>query len=65
MPSKRFKKLTEKKIIESIELLKGKKTLIVITHRLYTVESCDKIFFIDKGQITKHGHPKEILNKIK
>ena len=57
--------LTEKKIIESIELLKGKKTLIVITHRLYTVESCDKIFFIDKGQITKHGHPKEILNKIK
>lgn len=55
---------TEKKIIESIEALKGKKTLIVITHRLYTVEKCDKIFFIDKGQITKHGHPKEILNNI-
>ena len=55
---------TEKKIIESIEVLKGKKTLIVITHRLYTVEKCDKIFFIDKGQITKHGHPKEILNNI-
>ena len=55
---------TEKKIIESIELLKGKKTLIVITHRLYTVESCDKVFFIDKGQITKHGHPKEILSNI-
>ena len=55
---------TEKKIIESIELLKGIKTLIVITHRLYTVESCDKVFFIDKGQITKHGHPKEILSNI-
>ena len=52
---------TEKKIIESIQLLKRKKTLVLITHRLHTVKNCDKIFFIDKGQITKHGSPKEIL----
>ena len=52
---------TEKKIIESIQLLKRKKTLVLITHRLHTVKNCDKIFFIDKGHITKHGSPKEIL----
>jgi len=52
---------TEKKIIESIQLLKRKKTLILVTHRLYTVKNCDKIFFIDKGQITKHGCPKQIF----
>ncbi len=52
---------TEKKIIESIQLLKRKKTLIIITHRLATIKDCDKIFFIDKGKITKQGHPKEIL----
>jgi len=52
---------TEKKIIESIQLLKRKKTLVLITHRLHTVKNCDKIFFIDKGQITKHGSPKEIF----
>ena len=53
--------LTEKKIMDSILFLKGKKTLIVVTHRLSTVNRCDKIFFIDKGKITKQGHPKEIL----
>ena len=57
-------KLTEKKIIESIQFLKRKKTIIIITHRLSTVENCDKIFFIDRGKITKQGSPKEILNNI-
>ena len=56
--------LTEKKIMESIQFLKRKKTLIIITHRLATVKSCDKIFFIDKGKITKQGSPEEILNNI-
>jgi ABC-type multidrug transport system fused ATPase/permease subunit len=55
---------TEKKIIESIQLLKRKKTLIIITHRLATIKDCDKIFFIDKGKITKQGYPKEILGNI-
>ena len=39
-------------------------TLIIITHRLSTVKSCDKIFLIDKGQITKQGRPEEILGNI-
>ena len=55
---------TEKKIIESIQLLKRKKTLIIITHRLATIKDCDKIFFIDKGKITKQGSPSEILSNI-
>jgi len=55
---------TEKKIMESVRLLKKQKTLIIITHRLSTVKNCDKIFFIDKGKITKEGSPKEILNNI-
>ena len=55
---------TEKKIMESIQFLKRKKTLIVITHRLSTVKNCDKIFFIDKGRIKKQGSPKEIINDI-
>ena len=53
---------TEKKIMESVRLLKKQKTLIIITHRLSTVKDCDKIFFIDKGKITKQGSPEEILH---
>ena len=55
---------TEKNIIESIQFLKREKTLIIVTHRLLTVENCDKIFFIDKGKIIKSGLPKEILSNI-
>ena len=53
---------TERKIMESIDVLKRKKTLILITHRLSTVKNCDKIYFIDKGKITKEGSPEEVLN---
>ena len=55
---------TEKKIMESIQHLKRKKTLIIITHRLSTVKDCDKIFFIEEGKITKQGSPEEILYNI-
>ena len=53
---------TEKKIMQSIQFLKRKKTLIIVTHRLFTVKNCDKIFFIEEGKITKQGSPEEILN---
>jgi len=53
---------TEREIMESINFLKGKKTLIIITHRLSTVKKCDKIFMIDKGKIVKQGSPAEMLN---
>ena len=56
--------LTEKKIMDSVQSLKRKKTLIIVTHRLHTVKNCDKIFFIDKGKITKQGSPEKILNNI-
>ena len=57
--------LTEKKIMESIQFLKRKKTLIIVTHRLVTVKNCDKVFFIEEGKITKQGSPEKILNNIK
>ena len=55
---------TEKKIMESVNFLKKTKTLIVITHRLITVQNCDKIFMLDKGKVIKQGSPKEILSYI-
>ena len=55
---------TEKQIMESIHYLKRKKTLIIATHRIFTLKNCDKIFFIDKGKITKQGSPKEVLNNL-
>lgn len=43
---------TEKAIMESINYLHGKKTLIIIAHRLQTIEQCDTVYRVEKGQIT-------------
>jgi len=42
---------TEKEIIEEIQLLKGKKTVIVIAHRISTIQYCDRVYRLDNGVI--------------
>ena len=44
---------TESAIMESINHLHGKKTLIIIAHRLQTIEKCDLIYRVDNSAITK------------
>ena len=46
---------TELEIVEEIKHLKGKITMIVIAHRLTTVQHCDRIYRIDDGQIIDSG----------
>ena len=53
---------TEKKIMQSIQSLKRKKTLIIVTHRLSTVQHCDNIFYISDGKIIRQGSPKEVFD---
>tara|TARA_Y100000389_G_C17436462_1_gene505835 strand:- start:269 stop:2017 length:1749 start_codon:yes stop_codon:yes gene_type:complete len=40
---------TEKDFINSINEIKGKLTLIIITHRIASLDICDKIYSIDEG----------------
>lgn len=47
--------LTEKYITEEINLLKGSRTIIIIAHRLSTVQKCDCIYFIKKGDLIASG----------
>jgi len=42
---------TENEVMNSIKILKGKCTLIIITHRQNTLKYCDKIIRVDKGMI--------------
>ena len=44
---------TEIAVMEAINHLKRKKTLIVIAHRLSTLEKCDEIYEINDGKIRK------------
>ncbi len=42
---------TETAVMESIEALQGKITLIIIAHRLSTIRNCDKIYEVKNGDI--------------
>lgn len=41
---------TEAAIMESINRLHGRKTLIIIAHRLQTIEKCDMVYRIEQGK---------------
>ena len=44
---------TEAAIMESINRLHGKKTLIIIAHRLQTIEKCDMVYRVEQGKVTR------------
>lgn len=44
---------TEAAIMESINRLHGKKTLIIIAHRLQTIEKCDIVYRVENGKVSR------------
>ena len=42
---------TEEEVMDSIDLLKGKKTIIIIAHRLNSLKGCDIIYEINRGEL--------------
>jgi ABC-type multidrug transport system fused ATPase/permease subunit len=53
---------TEIQIVDEIRYLRGKITIIIIAHRLSTLQYCDSIYVLGDGQIVKSGTPKDILD---
>ena len=54
---------TEKAFMSAINNLKGKKTLIMIAHRLSTVKDCDIIYFMENGKVIDSGSYECLLEK--
>lgn len=42
---------TEANFMEAVSELKGNKTVLIITHRVSSLENCNKIFKIEKGEL--------------
>lgn len=43
--------LTEQDVMAAIEALPGHMTVLMIAHRLSTVQRCDRIIVLDKGRV--------------
>ena len=56
--------ITEKGVMEAVTSLKQSKTIIIVAHRLSTIEHCDLIFRLDKGKIIEEGNPIKMLQTI-
>ena len=54
---------SEEMIMEVIKSLAGKRTVIMISHRLYNVTESDNIYMMNKGEITECGTHAELLAK--
>ncbi len=54
---------TERALMDAIETLSGKKTIILIAHRLTTVKRCDVVFYLDNGQLIDSGTHESLLRK--
>ena len=55
--------ITEKEIYKTIKDLMLDKTILIISHRLSTIEDSDIIYVLEKGKIDSFGSHKELLDK--
>ncbi|MEM1189234.1 MAG: ABC transporter ATP-binding protein [Pseudomonadota bacterium] len=51
---------TERALMESINELSGRRTIVLIAHRLSTVQACDTIYLLSNGRVLEQGHWNEL-----
>lgn len=52
--------LTEKAVMEAVDNLGHDITIILIAHRLSTVRQCDRIYYLERGEVKAQGTFKEL-----
>ena len=55
--------VTEDAVMGAITRLMHKKTIILIAHRLTTVQTCDAIYLLEKGEVTASGTYDQLLRE--
>ena len=52
---------TEKAVMQAVHNLSRKKTIILVAHRLSTVQDCDRVYMFDRGRLRGQGSYNELL----
>lgn len=53
--------ITEAEVSRAINALRGRKSLLVIAHRLSTVRGCDTLLYVEQGRIVASGNYDELI----
>ena len=53
----------ENDLMQAIQSLTAQKTVIMIAHRLKTVEHADQILVVDHGKIVQHGTHAQLMQE--
>jgi ATP-binding cassette, subfamily B, bacterial PglK len=54
---------SESEIAKALDQMRGKVTVVLIAHRLNTVQHADKVFLIEEGQVTDQGTFQELMKR--
>jgi ATP-binding cassette subfamily C protein len=54
---------SEYAIVETLRRIRKRTTVIIISHRLNTIQHCDNVFLIESGAVTDSGTFPELLNR--
>ena len=55
---------TEREVMRTVNELHGAKTILIVAHRLSTVETCDRIYRLDAGHVVDQGPPSSVLHNV-
>jgi ABC-type multidrug transport system fused ATPase/permease subunit len=53
----------EQVVIDTLSSLKAKHTVVLVSHHIAAVMSCDRIYVLDQGMIVEHGNHQELLRR--
>ncbi|UZP66667.1 ABC transporter ATP-binding protein/permease [Desulfovibrio mangrovi] len=56
---------SESSILKTIDDLGRSMTVVIVAHRLSTVQECDVLYWLDNGKIVASGSPDEVINTYK
>ena len=54
---------TEHGVMKAVQALQGAKTVIIVAHRLSTVEYCDRLYRIEDSRMTEQGTFDEVVKR--
>ena len=54
---------TEHEVMKAVQALQGTKTVVIVAHRLSTVEYCDRLYRLENARVVDEGTFSEVMNR--